>query len=73
MHFFITSKKIKITTILLVAFCVLISFSFTEKKSPIENTRTFSLQKIKVFQQQLDSLQNILQSNFSQKKIAATI
>ena len=68
MHFFITSKKIKITTILLVTFCVLISFSFTEKKSPIENTRTFSLQKIKVFQQQLDSLQNILQSNFSQKK-----
>lgn len=67
MHFLITSNKLKITTVLLVMFCIAISFSFTEKKAAIENTRAFSLQKAKNFNAQLDTFQSLLQNNFSKQ------
>ncbi|MFN8282039.1 MAG: cytochrome c peroxidase [Chitinophagales bacterium] len=68
MHFLITSNKLKITTFLTIVFCIAISFSFTEKKSAVENTRAFSLQEAKEFSAQLDTFQSLLQNHFSKEE-----
>ncbi|MDB5228236.1 MAG: cytochrome-c peroxidase [Bacteroidota bacterium] len=61
------NKKFLFGLVMACALLVLVISAFTEKKNPANETRSYCLENIKLFQAQLDTFQNLAQQNSGKK------